>query len=98
MTSHETKKVLRPKNHNDFEQARLEYDRRWSIVADWRITCWNPVPTRTVPDRIFRAAERERRSIRQADYRRKSPNSENYKKYKVFNITTKVVEHRSHTD
>jgi len=98
MTSHETKNVLRPKNHNDFEHARLEYDQRRPIVADWRIICWNPVPIRTVPGRIFRAAERECRSIRQADYRRKSPNSENYKKYKVSKITTKVVKHRSHTD
>jgi len=32
------------------------------------------------------------------DHRQKSPNGENYKKYKIFKIIGKVVENRSHAD
>jgi len=89
MISHEN--ALRPKNYHSFEHARVEDDRWRPIVADRHLTRRNFAPTCTVPPNIFRATWE--RSTSQANRRRKSPNGKNYRKYKVFKITTKVEEH-----
>jgi len=86
MISHETmKNVLRPKNHHGFEHARAEDDRQ---PIDILLV---GIPHR--PDHTIRMSWKRRLKAS-----RKSPNSENYKKYKVFKITTKIVEHRDYAD
>jgi len=35
---------------------------------------------------------------KKVDSRRKPPDGKNYKKYKAFKITTKVIEHRDHPE
>jgi len=96
MISHKTKNVLRPKNHNGFEYV----PRIRSTVADCRRLAYYLPESHTDSSRIRPNIPRSRMraSFEIVGNRRKSPNSKNYKKYKVFKITTKVVEHRSHAD
>jgi len=67
--------------------------------AHVRETDFHSAKSRTDQYRIKPNILRSMRTpIRQTDHRQKSPNGENYKKYKTFKIITKVVEHRGHAD